>query len=266
MAGTQPTRHHRRSIRLPGFDYASPGAYFVTICVHGGECFLGEVVDGEMRLNAWGQIALEEWLASEEIRHELDLDAFVVMPNHIHGIVWISARDSVEAHGHGSASVGAHGNAPSHPDVNRAPAHADADRAHRRAPLPDDAPAHVDGNAAPSRDTAPVGAHGNAPSHPDPPSHADADRAHGRAPLPNRAARSLGSFIAGYKAAVTKRINQLRDTPGLPFWQRDYWEHVIRDEESLNRIRAYIESNPARWDQDQLHPAALPNPFNRWPS
>jgi putative transposase len=64
---------------------------------------------------------------------------------------------------------------------------------------------------------------------------------------------------------VTKRINQMRAMPGRPVWQRNYWEHVIRNEESLNRIRAYIETNPARWAEDQLHPDAPPNRFNRWP-
>ena len=58
-------------------------------------------------------------------------------------------------------------------------------------------------------------------------------------------------------------INQMFDTPGLPFWQRNYWEHIIRNDASLRRIREYIENNPARWEQDQLHPDAPPNPFNR---
>ena len=80
----------------------------MTICVHGGECLLGDVADGEMRRNAWGQIVLEEWLASQEIRRELQLDAFVVMPNHIHGVVWISATDPVGPHVNVSV-VGAHG-------------------------------------------------------------------------------------------------------------------------------------------------------------
>jgi putative transposase len=54
--------------------------------------------------------------------------------------------------------------------------------------------------------------------------------------------------------------------PGTPFWQRNYWEHVIRDEDSLTRIREYIRDNPDRWAEDQMHPDAPPNPFNQWPS
>ena len=77
---------------------------------------------------------------------------------------------------------------------------------------------------------------------------------------------ALGQIVAYYKYETTKRINQLRDMAGVPVWQRNYWEHIIRHQESLDRIREYIENNPARWAEDQLHPDASPNPFNRWPS
>lgn len=186
----RPREPRRRSIRLPGYDYASPGAYFVTICVHDGECLLGDIVDDEMRLSPWGQVAHDEWLASETIRSEIELDSFVVMPNHLHGIVWMT----------------------------------------------------------------PVGAHGRAPVPADPATEHTLQRP----------PRSLGSFVAGYKSAVTRRVNQLRGMPGTPLWQRNYWEHVIRDDASLKEIREYIENNPARWAEDQLHPQAPPNPFNRW--
>lgn len=175
-----PDRHHRRSIRLKGYDYSSPGAYFVTICTHRQEPLFGEVGDGEMVLSKFGQIAHDEWLASPNIRREIELDAFVVMPNHIHGIVWIV--------------VGATG----------------------RSPL-----------------------HGQSPLRP-------------RGPAP----KSLGAFVAGYKSAVTKRINQRRDTPGHPVWQRNYWEHIVRTERALDAIRRYIADNPVRWSLDRYNPAA----------
>ncbi|MCR4438784.1 MAG: transposase [bacterium] len=179
--------HHRRSIRLPGYDYAQAGAYFVTMCTHDRACLFGRVVDGEMRLNALGEIVREEWLRSAQIRREirLDPDEFVVMPNHIHGIVWI--LDDVGAH-------------------RRAPLH--------RASL------------------------------------------HG-APLRNglwRPPRSLASFVAGFKSATTRRINAWRGTPGAAVWQRNYWEHVIRDDASLRRICAYIQTNPLRWHLDRENP------------
>jgi len=179
-------KHHRRSIRLPTYDYTSVGAYFVTLCVHGGECQLGEVVDEEMQLNEWGQIAWECWQAIPEHFDHVEPDVFVIMPNHVHGIVTIAG------------TVGAqHAAPPPQPQANVRPG-------------------------------------------------------------------SLGAIVRSYKSAVTKRINRLRDTPGVPFWQRNYWEHVIRNERSLLRIREYIQNNPARWPEDQLHPSAPPNRFNQW--
>jgi len=88
-------RYHRRSIRLKGYDYTQPGAYFVTICTHGREMLFGRVVDGEMRLNEFGEIVREEWFKTARVRPYVRLyeDEFVVMPNHIHGIIWIVEVD-----------------------------------------------------------------------------------------------------------------------------------------------------------------------------
>ena len=160
---------------MSGYDYAEEGAYFVTVVTHQRECLFGGIADGEMRVDGYGEVVRDEWLRSVQIRREIELDAFVVMPNHLHGIVVI--RD-----------VGAHG----------------------RAPLP---------------------------------------------LAPHRSPRSLGSFVAGFKSAVTKRINTMRRTPGLPVWQRNYWERVIRDERELDRVRQYIAENPLRWDEDPENPA-----------
>jgi len=82
-------RHHRRSIRLKGYNYTHPGAYFITICTYKHRCLFGRVVDGEMRLNPLGQIVTNCW---NEIPHHFphaELDEFVVMPNHIHGVISI---------------------------------------------------------------------------------------------------------------------------------------------------------------------------------
>lgn len=78
-------------------------------------------------------------------------------------------------------------------------------------------------------------------------------RAHIGAPL-RRESNSLGSIIAGFKSAVTKKINELRQTPRMPIWQRNYYEHIIRDEESLQKMREYIFNNPAQWEMDQENP------------
>ena len=194
-----PERHQRQSIRLRGWDYIQPGAYFVTICTHNRAHLFGQVVDGEMVLNVWGYIVWEEWFRSAEIRAEIELfpNEFVVMPNHIHGIVWIVATDDL---------------------------------------------AGYDENVHPM-----VGATGRSPLQP-------------RGPAP----RSLGSFIAGFKSTVTKRINTGRGTPGAPVWQRNYYEHIIRNERALNAIRRYIIDNPWRWHLDRYNPNAIgPDPQAR---
>lgn len=197
-------KHHRRSIRLPDHDYGSPGAYFVTICVQGGECLLGEVVDGEMRLNEWGQIASHYWNRIPKHFGHVRLDGWVVMPNHMHGIVVIVGR----------------------------------------------------GEASPAR-TSSIGnlTYGAAHSQ-------DKDSERDASPLLQTG--SLGAIVGSFKSVTTRRINRLRRMPGTPFWQRNYWEHIIRNEQSLQQIREYIQNNPARWFEDHLHPEARSNRFSRW--
>ncbi len=173
-------RPKRRSIRLKGYDYTQPGAYFVTICTHHHQPIFGRVEGDEVILNEFGIIAESEWIRSGDLREELQCVEHVVMPNHLHGIVTIAV-------------------------VNR----------------------HV---------VKTVGAHGRAPLH--------------------RPARSLGSFVAGFKSIVTRRVNRLRGRPGEPLWQRNYYERVIRDEEELNRAREYIRDNPLKWADDPYHPDA----------
>lgn len=77
-----------------------------------------------------------------------------------------------------------------------------------------------------------------------------ADRAHNCAPL-HRRPRSLGSFISGFKATPTRRINDLRGTPQIPVWQRNYYDHVIRNDADYARIHNYILTNPLRWWLDR---------------
>jgi REP element-mobilizing transposase RayT len=85
-----PQKHHRRSIRLKGYDYTQPGAYYVTLCTEARQCLFGDVVKGEMRLNSLGHIAFTCWQAIPAHFPHVELDAFVVMPNHLYGILVIS--------------------------------------------------------------------------------------------------------------------------------------------------------------------------------
>ena len=148
-------RTHTRSRRLEGYDYARAGVYFVTLCTHERTCLFGRVVDGEMRLDAAGRMAAEEGVRSAGICTEVRLDAWVVMPNHVHGLVVI----------------------------------------------------------------VPPG--------------------------------SLGAFIAGFKSAATRRINRMRGTPDAPVWQRNYHDHIVRNERAWRALRRYVAGNPARWDTDE---------------
>lgn len=181
-----PDIHHRRSIRLKEYDYTQSGAYFVTIVTYGREHLFCKVVNGAMQLNEWGEIARREWFKTAELRPYVELyeDEFVVMPNHVHGIVWIN-------------EVGA----------TRRVARTDAERRVART-----------------------------------------DK-HPRGPISG----SIGAIIGGYKSAVTYAINAARQTRGMVVWQRNYYEHVIRNDADLNRIREYIMNNPLKWKDDDLY-------------
>jgi REP element-mobilizing transposase RayT len=174
-----PDSRDRRSVRLRGYDYTQASGYFVTICTYQRECLFGEIVDREMRVNDLGRIAERVWLHTADVRPNIMLDAFVVMPNHIHGIIALTAR------------------------VTATESHTDCVR--RSGPL----------------------------------------------------RGSLGAIMGQFKSIVTKTINRLRGGPEMLVWQRSYFEHIIRNENDLRRIRDYIENNPARWAEDENNPANL---------
>lgn len=84
--------HHRRSIRLADYDYSAEGGYYITIVTQGRVCLFGEVIDGIVQLNEFGKIVWEEWYRTAKLRPNVELmeDEFVVMPNHVHGIIWLN--------------------------------------------------------------------------------------------------------------------------------------------------------------------------------
>ena len=167
----------RRAIRLRGYDYTQQGAYFVTICTWGRLCALGDVVDSEMVLSDAGQLAEAAWQALPQHYPGVRLDAWVIMPNHVHGIIVLEAGQRA--------------------GLKPAPTR----------PSPDPKPA-------------------------------------------------LSELVRAFKTFSARRINTARNTVGSPFWQRNYYEHVIRDDDTLNRIRQYIVDNPAKWHEDPENPDA----------
>ncbi len=181
----------QRHLRLAAYDYTQDGAYFVTLCAANHVCLFGSVIDGKVRLNAYGQIAEREWRRTAVMRTAVTMDAWVVMPNHVHGIVVIEAADDSEL-------------------VDKSGFASD-----RRSPL--------------------------------------RIEREGLSVARGPAQASLGALIVGYKAAVTRRINELRGTNQPAIWQRNYYEHVIRNDEDLVRIREYIVNNSARWSEDRYY-------------
>lgn len=185
--------HNRQSIRLPKYDYSQKGAYFVTICTNNREHLFGEIrrgwkysaLDTEFpETTQYGVSILEStefWKIAEQCWHEIpnhyphvELDVFIVMPNHIHGIICIVGAENI---------------------------------------LPN---------------------------------------------LPNQEngfqyviSRSLSAIIRGYKIGVTKWCRAI--TPWIEIWQRNFYEHVVRDEEDLNHIREYIIHNPTNWQEDEMN-------------
>jgi REP element-mobilizing transposase RayT len=215
-----PTLPQRRSLRLKGYDYSQAGVYFVTICAQEKICLFGEIVNDEMLVNELGTIVAAEWEKSAEIRSEIELGPYVIMPNHFHGIILIVDPDWSPV-----------------PNLDATPPR----RGDRRVARSEPVPAH-----GPQCDR---GAEGD-PLPPILPSPGDPPVAPTIGPRP----RSVGALMAGYKSAVTKRINTVRNLPGTPVWQRNYYEHVIRGEDDYHRIIEYISTNPQRWLEDSLHP------------
>mgnify|MGYP000107575884 CR=1 FL=1 len=175
-----PEKQHRRSIRLKGYDYSQAGAYFVTICTKDRLCLFGEVLDGEMRLNDAGRMVWDIWNDLPNHYPGVAVDAFIVMPNHVHGIIIL---------------VGA-------------------------------GPRACPGFGQPQ---------GVAPT------------------------MGLPDVVHRFKTMTTKRyVDGIRQLGWEPFrgrlWQRNYYEHIIRNEEFLNSIREYILLNPMRWDLDRENP------------
>ncbi len=222
----EPKTRQRRSTRLRNYDYSQPGAYFLTLCVWDRGSLFGEIVDGAMRPNAIGHIVAEEWVRTATIRSEIELDAWVVMPNHLHGILVISDPGMSVNIRTGSSQhiVGATGGRPS--QCTGEPLKCTGE------------PLKCTGEPLKCTGERPL-----APTH--------------RSPVAaSMRPRSLGAAVAGFKSASTRRINEWRRTPGEKVWLRNYWERVIRDDAERWHIQEYIRSNPARWLQDKLNPSA----------
>jgi REP-associated tyrosine transposase len=283
-------KHHRRSIRLPQYDYSQAGAYFVTICAWGREPLFGEICEGEMRLSAAGLIVEAEWKRLAHQFANVYLDAFVVMPNHVHGIIVIHGQVGATRHLPVDTHSGAEpvsNDALTGPDgspvqidapsgVVRATRHLPVDTHSGAEPVsndaltgPDGSPVQIDAPSGVVRATRhlPADTHSGAePVSNDALTGPDGSpvRPRGGSPMPKGPGEgSLGAMIGQFKSRATKRIWSLPEYDHVPIWQRNYYEHIIRNESEWVRICEYIQNNPLRWEEDQLHPNAPYNPFNQ---
>ena len=195
---------HRRSIRLQNYDYKRSGAYFVTMVTQNRACLFGDVVNGRLQLNDAGQMIQAIWDQLPQHYPSVETDAFVIMPNHVHGIIALVGMGAC---------------------------------------------ADIQSGGQPQ---------GVAPTNDPRPKH---DAVH---------VLSLADIVHRFKTLTTKRyVDGVKQFDWSRFesrlWQRNYYEHVIRNEESLHRIRQYIGDNPARWEFDRENPLAMqPESADAW--
>jgi putative transposase len=200
----------RRSIRLANYDYRLCGAYFVTLCTYARDALFGGVRDARMTMNMMGLVLPLVWARTVNGGMMPRTYDFVVMPNHVHGIVWLPGLANVDGD---RDVVGA-----------------------RHPPMRDDGADLVSNSPSvghlESVDASPL-------------QHIDVTL-RPRAPEPG----SLGAVVSTFKSTSARAINRLRGTPGLPVWQRNYYERIVRADGELSLIRQYILDNPSRWADD----------------
>jgi putative transposase len=216
-----PAFHHRRSIRLQDYDYSQVGAYFITICVQNRECLFGKITNGVMTMNDIGTMVQTVWDELPLRFDGLELNTFTVMPNHIHGIITLNRR--------GESCI--------RPACIRNPG----------IPHPGIPPATDQSTGKMG------GVHGNNMEG----DHKEGDhkdRPYIGGTLPG----TVGRIVQAFKSISTNEYTVGVKNLGWPpfpgkLWQRNYWEHIIRNEMELNRIKEYILNNPTQWESDKLY-------------
>ena len=188
--------HNRRSIRLKGYNYSQSGLYFVTICTFKKQCIFGDIENGKMVLSPEGIVVGQCWNEIPEHFPNVVLHDFVIMPNHIHGIIEITDAETTGVkHAETPSNVGAKHFSPLHP-------------------------VHTPQSLASIVSREQI--------------------------RPTGTSRTVGSIVRGFKIGVTKNI-------GFSPWQRNYYETIIRNDNSYKTIAQYIEQNPAKWEFDRFY-------------
>jgi len=233
---------HRKSLRLQGYDYAQTGLYFVTVCTENRRCLFGEIIVGagskpaQMVVNENGEIVKNTWFDLVNHVDDIVLHEFVVMPNHVHGII------EIDRHRNGTVVDRA--------GLEPAPTR---ENGFERAGLE---PAPTRGNEFVGAGSKPalagqngfVGA-GSKPA----PTRGNEFVGAGSKPASTEKRQPLSEIVRQFKTFSAKRINQLRNSSGAKVWQRNYYEHVIRSEESYLKIAEYVRHNAATWLTDKYY-------------
>jgi len=244
MEKHNPTIHHRRSIRLKGYDYSQAGMYFVTICCQDKIYRFGKIENEEMILNDFGKIVCDEWIKLPERYSNVSLDVFQIMPNHIHGVIVL---DEMRAVGAGLApalndnTVTLNDNTVT-PDEN-------TDTLNDSAVVLNDNVVALNNNAIAQNNGAEAFNGNRAGASPAPTAHTRNDGV-------NITKNTVGNIVGAYKSLVANQCLEIFKSKNEymgKLWQRNYWEHIIRNEQSYQRIANYIINNPANWNNDKFY-------------
>ncbi len=246
----------RATIRWQGYDYANVGAYYLTVCTQDRLHLFGRIADGVMHPSPMGELAQRCWDAIPEHMPHVDVGEFVAMPNHVHGIVVIRERlvdvrgramDGVLDAGRVGADHDRPTTMPDHDSPQRPDTMPEPDgTTQTQTAIPETTNDGPDDHTAPHAQT-----RADHDRHLRPPADADAPP---KRTMPIVPVGSLGRIVRAYKSAVTRMAYRDGLLPhGTPVWQRNYWDHVIRDDGEHERIARYIRDNPRKWTGDRFN-------------
>lgn len=251
-----PDIHHRRSIRLKGYDYSRAGLYFITLCTQNRRHLFGTIVQGVMKRNLFGEIAREEWLKTLQIRENTTLGEFIIMPNHFHAILEINYQ--VEKESAEAAPVGAF-RSPSHTvgAIIRGYKGATTKRIKE----------YIYSGSQLDKNPPQYSSYGRIAIRPKRKANINSLQSESQSPFAPDISDTGESPFASDTSATgeslfapdTSATGEWQFAPtGLidlskSIWQRNYYEHIIRNEQAYRRISQYIINNPSKWKGDTFY-------------
>ena len=239
-----PQIHHRRSIRMKGYDYSQAGLYYITICCQDRACLFGDIRDKKMILNDAGKMVETQWLNLTTRFPKIILHEFIVMPNHFHSILEITNDIDTPSGRQGIAPTGIAPTAPDDIAVRATLVVARTDETESEIEKSEIEKSEIENSEIEKSEI-------EKSEDPEPP----LGRPQGIAPTGDK---TVGDIIGAFKSIVTVEYIRGVKTMDWPAFrkrllQRDYYEHIIRNEGEYKRITDYIVDNPAKWKGDKFH-------------